>query len=534
VALAAQQEGEDATSRRSWAWLQVPGFVAVLAIAIATRFVNLPTRGMWDSDQGHDMLVLLAMVRDGVVPLVGPPTSIGDFHHGALYYLLLAPAAFASGPDPLAVVAVVAASGVAAVAVVWWLARSIAGPIAGFVAGLLMAVSASAIEESTFIWNPNLIALSSSVAFAAAWRAWTTWRTRWWLVAAAALAVTMQLHVLGAVLLVPFAALLIADARRTSSVDRGGVWQAAVGSVVVIALSYLPLIAYEVINGFPESRAFVAFLTGGGNETATLNPIARVVVVGLRALSWPLSGLITRAPLAAFASALVILAILAWRLRAGSGRERKASLWFGATLAWSIVLLAIAAPSLATVVEGLPNDHYHAFLDPIVFVLAGMGAAALWRARAFGRVLGTVVVAAAVAFNVATWPPQAAPDGGWPDADRAAQRIINSIGPDDVVLVGLPLFKPADAYAYPLARLGHEAVRPTDLVGPIEGTALVIPCDRLFETVMGSSCGGPAEDAEAAEIYPGWQLVSRFDASARTSISIYRAPQAAAHSSPAG
>ena len=49
--------------------------------------------------------MLRALVRDGVVPLLGPPTSIGDVHHGALYYYLLAPAAFLTGGDsPLAVV----------------------------------------------------------------------------------------------------------------------------------------------------------------------------------------------------------------------------------------------------------------------------------------------------------------------------------------------------------------------------------------------------------------------------------------------
>ena len=115
--------------------------------------------------------------RDGVIPLLGPPTSIGDFHHGALYYFLLAPAAALSGGDsPLAVIARDRAGGIAAVGVTWWLARSIGGPVAGLVAGLLMAVSATAVEESTFIWNPNLIALSSAIALAAAWRAWTTRR----------------------------------------------------------------------------------------------------------------------------------------------------------------------------------------------------------------------------------------------------------------------------------------------------------------------------------------------------------------------
>ena len=52
------------------------------------------------------MLMLRALVRDGVIPLLGPPTSIGDVHHGALYYYLLSPAASLTGGDsPLAVVA---------------------------------------------------------------------------------------------------------------------------------------------------------------------------------------------------------------------------------------------------------------------------------------------------------------------------------------------------------------------------------------------------------------------------------------------
>ena len=118
----------------------------------------------------------------GVIPLLGPPTSIGDVHHGALYYYLLSPAAFLTGGDsPLAVTALIALAGIAAVVVTWWLARSIGGPVAGLVAGLAMAVSASAVDESTFIWNPNLIALSSAVALAGAWQAWSSGRPRWWL-----------------------------------------------------------------------------------------------------------------------------------------------------------------------------------------------------------------------------------------------------------------------------------------------------------------------------------------------------------------
>ena len=179
--------------------LALPG---LLLLAALLRLPDLATRGTWDGDQGHDLLVLRTLVRDGVVPLLGPPTSIGDVHHGAWYYYILSPAAALTGGDsPLAVVTLIAVAGIAAVGVVWWLARSIGGPVAGLVAGLVMATSTAAVDESTFIWNPNLIALSSAVALAGAWKAWSGGDRRWWLVAAIGTAVTMQCHVLGIALL---------------------------------------------------------------------------------------------------------------------------------------------------------------------------------------------------------------------------------------------------------------------------------------------------------------------------------------------
>ena len=51
--------------------------------------------------------------------------------------------------------------------------------------------------------------------------------------------------------------------------------------------------------------------------------------------------------------------------------------WLVGILAWSTVALAFAAPSLQRVVAGLPNDHYHAFLDPIVVILLAVPVAAL-------------------------------------------------------------------------------------------------------------------------------------------------------------
>ena len=42
--------------------------IGLLVLAALLRLPNLATRGTWDADQGHDMLMLRALVRDGVDP----------------------------------------------------------------------------------------------------------------------------------------------------------------------------------------------------------------------------------------------------------------------------------------------------------------------------------------------------------------------------------------------------------------------------------------------------------------------------------
>ena len=502
---------------------EVAALALIVVVAALLRVMDLGTRGTWDADQGTDMTVLHALVTDGRIPLLGPRTSIGDFHHGVLYYYLLAPAALLTRADPLAAVSTIAMAGIAAVAVLWWLARSIGGPVAGLVAAGAMAVSSSAIEESTFIWNPNFIALSSAVALAAAWRAWSGASAGWWVVAGVAQAVTMHCHVLGSVLVVPLAALLVADARRRRGRGRRAVALAGLAAAGMIALSYGPLLVHELGSGFSETRAALDFL-GGGAARADAPPLAvRLAVVPLRVLSWPLTGLITDQPIAGLVAAAAVVAILAWRIGRASEPERRAAVWFAATLGWSSVALAAGASSLASVVPGLPNDHYHAFLDPVVFAVVGLGVAALWPSGAAGRVGSGLAMVALVALNVAIWPPRVAPDGGYPAAERAAARILATLDGAPYRLTGLPTLKNTNAYGFPLRRLGGRVADST-----AEGLAVpapvIVACDRLLEPITGAPCGGPAEDphVRGLEGVADLRLVERWDASPRTVISIYR------------
>jgi hypothetical protein len=502
-------------------WL-VPLGLGVLAIVL--RGVDLATRGPWDRDQGHDLLVLLGLVRDGQVPLLGPPTSIGDFHHGALYYYLLAPAALVSDADPLAVVTLIAATGVAAVVVTWWLARSIGGPWAGLIAGGLLAVSATAVETSTWIWNPNLIPLASAIALAGAWWAWDARRPNGWLVAAIGVAVTVQCHVLGSVLLVPLAVLWALDLRRQREPDdRRALRNAGIVALLILVVSYVPLAVHELTADFSEVAAAIAFLTSGGGSTAA-DPVTRLLVVGLRIVSWPLSGLIVDAPLVAVAVAAGAIALVAWLAVAGRPRERAAMRFLGGTLAWSWLALTVGAASLATVVRALPVDHYHAFLDPLIVVVVGVGLAGLAVRSRPGAVVAAVATVGLVGFNLATQPAAIASDGGWPAAEAAGARILATTGDATLAFVGLPDFKGPEAYVFPVTRAGA-TVAPNDRPLPTDGVVVVL-CEDLFRESIGADCGGPAEDAAAAAsgAVAGRPvaLLERFDPAPGRHLSLYR------------
>ncbi len=522
-------------------WIALP---ILLALATLVRFLSLPGRGIFDTDQGRDFLVLRAMLADGVIPLLGPPTSIGGVHHGAAYYYLLAPLAWASGLDPTIVTALFAAAGVGAVALVWWLARSMGGAVAGFVAGLLLALSPTAIAASVTIWNPNLIGLSASLAMATAWRAWTSGQPRWWVLAIGALGLTIQLHIIALVFALPVVGLLLADVRRTpAGPARQPLVQAMLGGIGLASILFVPLLIHELATGFSEIRAAIAFVAGGGG--ATLDPVSRLIIVVLRMASWPILGLIVDAPLAAILLTGFVVVLCAWRARAATGVERTGVRWLVAILAVAAVGLTVLVPDLATVTRGLPNDQYHAFTDPIIFVIVGLGVAGIlgagraaspggWRRQQAERILVFAGLLVILTVELIRLPLRDDPDGGWPAAGRAAERVARATAAETILVMGIPDFKPTSGFIFPLLRAGRYVVDGRAAVQgtqAVEGTlpeppgaprALVVVCDRLYEAVVGLPCGGPAEEALSHPDFS--RLVDRFDLSGRTSISIYLPP----------
>lgn len=511
--------------------------LAITAVAALLRLPGIEARGRFDADQGTDMLALMRFTREGVWPLLGAKVSVGDLHQGAAYYYLLAPAAWISNADPVAVTVWVALLGIAAVLLTWWFARSIAGSLAGALAGLLLAISPAAIEGSTFIWNPNLIPAFSMLAIGAAWQAHASAATAsprriaaWWALAIGSAGMVIQLHLLGIIFFAAIGALAALHLRGGRG-GRGVAW-GIVGGLGVAAVLFLPLLVHELQTGFEEVGRIADYLrTGGGDAAPGAGPVSALAFTLLRIVGWPLVGLVTDVPAVASVLLAVVAGLTAVGILRARGARRTAMWWLVGLLAWSTVALAFAAPSLQTVVPGLPNDHYHAFVGPIVILLvavpvAGLFEAAMaaWRAdpvpaRAVApALLGVGVVVLAVVM-LGRKPAHVDPNGGWPAMQAAGQRVAAVVGGDPVSIRGLPDFKAPDAIRFPIEYAGVRVAQTTRDEPRVHE---VIVCDRLFEPVMHQRCGGPAERILLGR--PDDDLIDRFDASPRTVVSIYGPP----------
>ena len=495
---------------------------AILLAAAVLRLVNLPVRGGWDSDQGTEMLALRSALATGRLPTFGPEaiSVTSSVHHGALYYDLLLPAAWLGNGDPTWVVAEIALLSLIVVPIVWWIARSVAGPAAGLSAAFLAAVSASLIGYATFIWNPTLVEPGAAVAFLGAWQALRSHRPAWWIVSAVGAAVAVQSHIAAAVIVLPLALAFVADLWHGPRERRGRIAAWGIAGIALFAVSYLPLIVYELGHDFPDTRGMVAYFSDP-NSATSVDPGLRVLFATIRILAWPL----TRWPmidpsaaaLVAFTTASTIIIGLIWRLGvtarrategpvAGAGPGSAGGVaadqvsapaleGFGVRLicAWLLLLILTLGLGLHAVsevqVQQLPTEQYHVVADSLVFVAVGLIAGGLWRAlprrwlTVSRRAAVLVALGAVLAWNVGHWPPLTSTDGGWPAAQAAATRLERDAAGSTIALVPLFEAKGSDAYLYPLTRDG------ATLVEPGRAATVVLLCDVFWL----SGCGGTAE-----------------------------------------
>jgi hypothetical protein len=356
----------------------------IVTVGAVLRLVNLPVRGGWDSDQGTEMLALRAALSTGRLPTFGPEaiSVTSSFHHGALYYDILLPAAWLGNGDPTWVAAEIVLLSLLVIPIAWWIGRTVGGTAAGLSAAFLAATSASLIGYATFIWNPTLVEPRAAVAFLGAWQAIRAQRAEWWIVAAVGAAIAVQAHIAAAVLVLPMAAALLVDLRRGPAARRRAILAWGAAGAAVFVTTYVPLIASELSNKFADTRGMLAYFSEP-NSASSAGPLLRLVFATIRILAWPL----TRWPMIdlkpAFMPALTlasaVLIGLVWRIGAtlrrkpdgrsprpsppdqevaASDLERLGVRLIGGWLFLIILALGLGLHAVSEVQE-LPTEQYH-------------------------------------------------------------------------------------------------------------------------------------------------------------------------------
>jgi hypothetical protein len=191
----------------------------------------------------------------GSLPMLGPPSSLGDFHFGPAYYYLLFPLAYLFSFSLYSLALTSLAFSIAAIALAfhvaetWWRDRRLAHAVAA-----MISLSILDVQVAKYASNPNFVPFFSLLFFFSLERLMRdAGRKRWWFLLGLSFAVVTQLH---AVPLIAFPVVLaVAAFRRSIRVTLAG---AAIFSATLL-VAYAPYLSYEITHGFANVRSLFSF-----------------------------------------------------------------------------------------------------------------------------------------------------------------------------------------------------------------------------------------------------------------------------------
>jgi 4-amino-4-deoxy-L-arabinose transferase-like glycosyltransferase len=257
--------------------------LAILLVALVIRLYRLPDLMIVGGDQARDLIVVKHMIDNVEPALQGPIASVGTFHRGPAYYYLLAGAYLLSGGEPLGGALLSVGMDLAALVMVFLLARAVAGNAAGLVAASLYAVAPIVVLFARFQWNPQNMVFFGLLAVYAALRI-SRGDGRWLMVLAPAWLIAWQLHE-PSYFLVPMLGLVLLWKWRVWLKPRIVAQAGALSAIVV-----LPFIAQQVRTRGEDVRAMLAYMlaaaTGQKVPTTLKDGLPSAVDRVTTALNW--------------------------------------------------------------------------------------------------------------------------------------------------------------------------------------------------------------------------------------------------------
>jgi len=231
----------------------------ILAIALFTRFYRLNHTLTFLEDEGRDLLIIKKMLDTGRPMALGPQTSTGNMYLGPLYYYFITPALWLFGYQPLGPAALLAATGVLTVYLLYYWGSKWFSKTTGILSALLYSLMPSPVYMTRNSWNPNLAPLVS-LLYLAVFRQLVLTKKHFffWVFTLGLLAGTLiQLHYMTLLLFLLTAILYLFHFRSKLHLLFLGGGLAILGFLLPLT----PFLIFEVKNHYPNFTALGRYLT---------------------------------------------------------------------------------------------------------------------------------------------------------------------------------------------------------------------------------------------------------------------------------
>lgn len=359
----------------------------ILLIAAILRLYRIDAYMTFLGDEGRDALIIKRILTTGDIPLIGPPTSVGNMYLGPLYYYMMTIPMTISWLNPIGAAVQVALIGTATVGLIYYLSREWFGKLSAITASILYALSPVNIIYSRSSWNPNPAPFFALLFILGFYKAFKTKNYLWLILSGGAAAFAVQMHYL-ALILIPVGFILwlfqaykhslktsfeseLSNSVYEQKKKRNGK-RLILGTVLAIGLFLIlmsPLLIFDLKHNFMNYRALTTFFSN--RETTVnlniLNTLGRYPTIYIDSL---IGRYVTgdNQTLKNIVSLVLFLPLFAsiylWRK--------------GEKIRWGIfalyVWLLIGVSGLVLYKQTV-YDHYIGFLNPVPFMLIGAIAA---------------------------------------------------------------------------------------------------------------------------------------------------------------
>ncbi len=247
-------------------------FLLLIILTLGLRLYRIDAYMTFLGDEGRDALMIKRILTTFDIPLIGPPTSVGNMYLGPLYYYMMAVAMALWWLNPIAAAVMVAVIGTLSVGFIYYLVRNWFGKVPALISAFLYAISPVNITYSHSSWNPNPAPFFALLSVAGVY--WTRQKKNflYFILSGIGLAFAVQMHYLALILVPVIGVLWLYELfwQVKQKANYAYFWSGTAGAIFSFLFLMSPLLIFDIKHNWANFRAISTFF-GDRQTTVNLN-----------------------------------------------------------------------------------------------------------------------------------------------------------------------------------------------------------------------------------------------------------------------